>query len=83
MLGVPAVSTPIQAIPEVVVDGVTGRIVPPDSAESLAEGVADVLAHRVSYGRAARRHCLDHYEIGVIAGAWDRVIREVTGRYAA
>jgi glycosyltransferase involved in cell wall biosynthesis len=82
MLGVPAVSTAVQAIVDVVLDGVTGRIVPSGSPEALTEGIQDVLAHAHSYGAAARRHCLEHFEIEVCADGWDRVIREVIAAHS-
>ncbi|MEC9000221.1 MAG: glycosyltransferase [Actinomycetota bacterium] len=56
MVGVPAVTTDVGSAAEVVEDGVTGLVVPPD-ARSLAAGLVDVLAdgdRRAEMGRAAR-----------------------------
>ena len=75
---VPSVATPVQAIPQVVVPGVTGQLVPPDDPEALAAGLDDAISHRATYGPAARRHCLERFEISVVADAWLRVIREVS-----
>ena len=74
---VPSVATPVQAIPQVVVPGVTGQLVPPDDPQALAAGLDDAISHRATYGPAARQHCLELFEIGVVADAWLRLIREV------
>lgn len=42
----PVVATAVGGIPELVVDGETGVLVPPDDAASLAAAIADVLADR-------------------------------------
>jgi glycosyltransferase involved in cell wall biosynthesis len=56
-LTVPVVSTPISGIPELVKDGVNGRLVPPGDAQALADVLADLLSHRNAaekLGRAGR-----------------------------
>ncbi len=45
-VGTPVVATRVDGLPEVVEDGVTGRLVEPGQPERLAEAVLDVLAHR-------------------------------------
>lgn len=55
--GRPVVASRVAGIPEQVVDGVTGRLVPPGDATALAEALGTVLAEegaRVAMGRAAR-----------------------------
>jgi glycosyltransferase involved in cell wall biosynthesis len=44
-LSVPVLSTSVSAIPEVVVDGETGWLVPPGNADALAESLRDALTH--------------------------------------
>jgi hypothetical protein len=54
---VPAVATTVGGIPEVVEDGVTGLLVPPDDPAALAEALvrlADNPAHRRAFGGAAK-----------------------------
>ncbi|HXY92129.1 MAG TPA: glycosyltransferase family 4 protein [Acidimicrobiia bacterium] len=76
----PAVATPIEAIPEIVVSGLTGTLVPVDDAGALARAF-DALAHdragTAALGRAARAHCIAHFSIGPVAAAWGRVLGEV------
>jgi glycosyltransferase involved in cell wall biosynthesis len=55
--GVPCVSTNVGGIPEVITDGVDGRLVPAGSPEALAEATAWMLAgtaRRERFGTAAR-----------------------------
>ena len=53
-VGTPVVATRVGGLPEVVDDGVTGRLVEPGAPDRLAEAVLDVLAHRAEMGDAAR-----------------------------
>ena len=43
LAGLPVVATNVSALPELVVDGVSGVLVPPDDAEALAGGIARAL----------------------------------------
>jgi glycosyltransferase involved in cell wall biosynthesis len=49
--GLPVVATRVSAIPEIVVDGETGLLVPPDDAGALAEAIDRVLADPEQAGR--------------------------------
>ncbi len=56
--GVPAIGTNINAIPELVEDGVTGRLVRPDDPGALAAAMSDLIDRvdvRLAMGCAARR----------------------------
>ncbi|PZS10157.1 MAG: hypothetical protein DLM64_09140 [Solirubrobacterales bacterium] len=55
-VGTPVVASAVDGLPEVVRDGVTGRLVAPGDPPGLAAGVLDVLAHREQMGAAAREH---------------------------
>jgi glycosyltransferase involved in cell wall biosynthesis len=44
-VGVPVVASRVGALPERVVDGVTGRLTPPGDVDALAEALADVVLH--------------------------------------
>jgi glycosyltransferase involved in cell wall biosynthesis len=54
-VGTPVVATRVDGLPEVVEDGVTGRLVPPGEPDRLAAAVLEVLARRDEMGAAARR----------------------------
>jgi glycosyltransferase involved in cell wall biosynthesis len=64
-VGTPVVATSVDGLPEVVKDGVTGRLVPPGDPDRLAAAVLDVLAHRDQMGAAAllsaRRFYVEDY----------------------
>ena len=53
-VGTPVVATRVDGLPEVVQDGVSGRLVDPGAPEQLAEAVLEVLARRDEMGAAAR-----------------------------
>lgn len=52
--GVPVVSTTVSGIPELVEDGVTGLLVPPDDAEALSQAISHLLADPDLAARLAR-----------------------------
>jgi glycosyltransferase involved in cell wall biosynthesis len=54
-MGLPIVATEVSAIPEIVVDGATGRLVPPDDASALAEAVVTMLDDEAFRRAAAAR----------------------------
>lgn len=61
-LGKPAVVTAVGGLPEVVVDGEHGLVVPPGNPSSLAEGILSLLRdaeRRARLGDAARRRVAD------------------------
>ncbi len=60
----PVVATAAGGIPETVVDGVTGRVVPVRDAGALADAIVDVLsdaARREAMGRAGRQRFLERF----------------------
>lgn len=52
--GTPVVATRVDGLPELVEDGVTGRLVEPGDTAALAVAVLDVLERRAEMGAAAR-----------------------------
>lgn len=80
LCGVPSIATPIGSIDEVVMNGETGIIVPVDDVDALRAALLrlrDDAATRQSMGLAARQHCLDRFEIGVVAAQWIDVLERV------
>jgi colanic acid/amylovoran biosynthesis glycosyltransferase len=67
----PVVSTRLSGIPEVVRDGETGVLVPPDYPVALAAALHDVLAHPEAHRARARRGC----ELVAAAFDLDRNVR--------
>jgi glycosyltransferase involved in cell wall biosynthesis len=61
----PVVAFADGGVPEVVIDGQTGRLAPPGNVEALAEAVLDLLAdadHRRRLGQQARSRVLSHFD---------------------
>jgi len=75
--GLPVVATTAGAIPEVVEDGVTGLLVPPDDPDALANALVSLLDDRPrmkAVGAAGARQVSDHF-------TWDRVAQRVMDGY--
>ncbi len=71
--GKPVIATRIGGIPELVVDGTTGILVPPGDVSALAEALrmyATSEALRVSHGSCGRDRVAEHFHIGGCAQAY-------------
>jgi len=82
LCGLPAVATPVGSIEEVVIHNQTGLIVTPGSADELASAVALLLGDEDLQSRmsaAARAHCLERFEIGIVAEGWLNVLTRTAG----
>ena len=77
--GVPTVATDVGGVRDVVIDGVTGRVVPPRQPAAFAEAVRAALGERDRLGRSARDHCLRGFELDAVGLSWERLL----GRLAA
>ncbi len=81
--GLPVVATPIAGVPEAVVEGRTGHLVPPGDREALAERLVALLGdpeRRAAFGREARRRAETVFDAEVVVGRlvelWRAVARE-------
>jgi glycosyltransferase involved in cell wall biosynthesis len=77
--GVPVIASRVSGIPEVVVDGETGWLVPPEDPAALAAALAAVLAdpaEAARRGEAGRRRAAERFRPAVAAEIWEREIRE-------
>jgi glycosyltransferase involved in cell wall biosynthesis len=77
LCGLPAVTCPIGAITDVVIDGQTGFVVPVDDLEELSAAVGRVLDDadlRSRLGAEAARHCQEHFTISATAPAWVEIM---------
>lgn len=70
--GVPVVASAVSGIPEVVVDGVTGWLVPPENVDALSQALSQVLSNEGECRRrgAAGKERLSRYRPSVIASTW-------------
>ena len=68
--GLPVVATRVSAVPEVVVDGVTGTLVPPSDEAALADALAALLGDRgraTSLGRAGLERARSEFSVAKMA----------------
>ena len=80
LMGLPAVATPIEAIPEIVVAGITGLLVPVDDPAALADALRALIDdddRRARLGAAAREHCIEHFSIEQVATMWAAALQEI------
>ena len=80
LMEIPAIATPIEAIPEIVVPEVTGKLVPVGDVDGLARAMRALAADPDlvrTLGRSARAHCAARYAIEPISVAWEAVLRQV------
>jgi glycosyltransferase involved in cell wall biosynthesis len=67
LASVPVVATRVSSIPEVVVDGETGVLVPPDDPAALAQAVTEVLADPRDYGAMGRARAQKEFSVAHMA----------------
>jgi glycosyltransferase involved in cell wall biosynthesis len=80
---VPAVATAVGGVPEVVTDGVSGRLVPPGDAAALAAGILDVLGdddRRRQMGERGRRHVEEHFTFAAQSEQYQRLFQQLAGQ---
>jgi glycosyltransferase involved in cell wall biosynthesis len=73
----PVVATRVSSIPEIVVDGETGRLVPPDDPAALAEAIASVLDDPGALGSAGRERAHSEFSVARMADRTLEVYREI------
>jgi glycosyltransferase involved in cell wall biosynthesis len=76
----PVVASAVSSIPEIVVDGETGRLVPPDNPEALAAALLELLddpAQASAMGAAGRSRALAEFSVTRMAERTAAVYEEV------
>lgn len=84
--GLPVVATAVGGVPEIIQDGVHGRLVEPGDDEALAAAIADVLADReaaAEMGRRGRERRREHFDLGAVARRLEALYEELTAAAAA
>src|SRR6185437_1857972 len=78
---VPVVATKVGGVPEAVVDGQTGILVPPFDSDRLAAACIALIcdpAARARLGKAGRQYVLDHYQwhqnAATMAGVYSQLL---------
>jgi glycosyltransferase involved in cell wall biosynthesis len=82
LCGVPAVATDVGGVRDIVVDRVTGRVVPVGDVDEIVRALSFVFERRAELGSAARDHCVRHFGVDVALDAWEALLRTAGRRTA-
>ncbi len=74
LCGVPAVSTDVGYVGDVVAHGETGLLVGSSDPDEIAEALAAVLADRDRMGAAARLRCEGRFELAGVVDQWSQLL---------
>jgi glycosyltransferase involved in cell wall biosynthesis len=78
MTGLATVATDVGAISDMVVPGRTGFVVPRDAtAGAIADALRDALDASQALGTAAQAHCLERFELSLVARRWVAMYDEI------
>lgn len=75
--GIPVIVSDVGGLPEVVVDGLTGCVVPRENSTALAAAIRRLALNpelRLAMGRAGRLHAMQNY-------SWDRCVERMLDAY--
>jgi glycosyltransferase involved in cell wall biosynthesis len=76
--GLPVIASRVSAIPEIVLDGETGLLVPPGDSIRLAEAMLWMAGHpaeRNKMGEAGRRRAAEHFPVSAMVDATNDLYR--------
>ena len=79
LAGLPVVASNVSSLPELVADGETGVLVPPDDPASLARALSGVLDDAGDLGSAGRRRARELFSVARMADATACVYEEALG----
>ena len=83
--GVAVVATAVGGIPECVVSGETGLLVPPRDSDALARALIDLLgdsARRRAFGEAGRRRVCEHFSAEKYLSSFEAAVQRLTRQAA-
>ncbi len=82
--GLPVVATDVGGNREVVIDGVTGFLVPPKDPEALAQAMLRLIElpeeKRQRMREAARQHILANFSLDRVVDQWEALYRELSAK---
>jgi glycosyltransferase involved in cell wall biosynthesis len=77
----PVVGTRVDGLVEVVEDGVTGLLVPPENPKALAEATLSLLSdpdRLIQMGQAGRKRTVEHFSLEKMLAGYETVYAGVT-----
>ncbi len=80
--GLPVVATDSGGVPEIVVDGETGLLVPPERPEPMADAIVQVLgdpSRAGTMGEAGRRRAVELFDVRRVARQVGEIYRDIFG----
>lgn len=77
LCGRPAIATRVGGVRDAVIDGRTGATAEVDDLPGLVRAARLVLDDSATLGSAARSHCLERYDIELVAQLWAKLLRRV------
>ncbi|NEQ64709.1 MAG: glycosyltransferase family 4 protein [Symploca sp. SIO2D2] len=78
--GVPVVTVDVPGCREAVVEGITGKLVPPRNSQALADAIAELLISpslRIQMGKAGRQRIENNFDIRMITEKQINIYREI------
>ena len=82
LAGLPIVTTSVPGADDVVLDGISGSIRPPDDVDGMVDACEQLLrtpALRHEQGTAGRRHALAHLTMAAGVQRWEELFTEILG----
>ena len=78
--GLPVAATDVGYVRDIVDDGVTGFVAPPNDPAALGDAVRAALEASPALGQKARARCAALFDIGHVADSWDALLAESCGK---
>lgn len=75
--GLPTVTTDVGFVRDIVIDGVTGIVVPPRDVAALSASLQRIDGLGPNTGVQARSHCATHFDLEQVADQWSQLLREL------